>query len=644
VLRIRLVFFVLTSFVTSQKPANILLAQSKDSKVVRGSVTGSDDQSVVAKFNRGEYVAKISDMGLGKQLAGQSSFGFSTLGNTSLANMPSDGSTMVGAGPGSVGWQAPEVMAIRWHTEAQTGRSDSSSGLESFADASPVDVAMSSRTSRSVDIFSLGCIFYSTLIPGSHPFGDWYEREANIMRNKPHTEALKGISEDAYDLITAMISRDPKARPTAEQVCCHPFFWTPQRRLNFLCDISDRLECADAEQSTSELCCLALVKNSLAIERNAAQVVGMAWDKDLDPDLVSNVSRFRTYDPSSVRDCLRLIRNKHHHYDELSAEIKERVGSNPDGLQQYFESRFPGLLMHCYHILREQMTLDDPLAVKYMITPSSKQSNGKENQIPLTSEPASNATPVSREIPLTKQGSSLEGEKEDAQCEFVASLFEEADENEQSSSSLGSDGYIEVSPPCDSDQSPTIEDVTERANDSPVTRPSLIEEPASVSCDTDDIIVWEGSTTAKSLGCRGWFRSDDEWVRKTDLSLRKRNSNIVRCADDPKFRTRLCNHWDVSEGTFCPMRRKSKCVFAHGPVELRVKEGKRNRWGRLVDKNGDNANPRHSGGEDTYGAARSIESVRKEEGKWNTNKSGKGKGKQQGGKKRGNQQTPATRS
>merc|ERR1739841_130185 len=65
------------------------------------------------------------------------------------------------------------------------------------------------------------------------------------------------------------------------------------------------------------------------------------------------------------------------------------------------------------------------------------------------------------------------------------------------------------------------------------------------------------------------------------------------------------------------MKKKSKCVFAHGPAELRVKEGKKNRWGKLVDKNGNNSNPMHSGGEDTYGAASSIERVRKEEGKWN---------------------------
>ena len=216
-------------------------------------------------------------------------------------------------------------------------------------------------------------------------------------------------------------------------------------------------------------------------------------------------------------------------------------------------------------------------------------------------------------------------------------MLEKSDRNEESSSSSDSSFHIKDSDPlCDGSLTLMIQDVTAQTVDTPVVQPSLVEEPTAAAGDTvtDDIIVWEGSTAAKSLGCRGWLRSDDEWIRKTDLSLRKRNNNILRCADDPKFRTRLCNHWDVNQGTFCPMRRKGKCVFAHGPVELRVKEGKRNRWGKLVDENGDNSNPKHSGGEDTYGAARSIETVRKEEGKWNTNKTGKAKGRPQGGKKR----------
>ena len=113
-----------------------------------------------------------------------------------------------------------------------------------------------------------------------------------------------------------------------------------------------------------------------------------------------------------------------------------------------------------------------------------------------------------------------------------------------------------------------------------------------------DVVIWEGSSAAKTGQCRGWMRSEEEWIHR-EKKTKKPDLQLARCAEDGKFRTRLCNHWDESKGTSCPMRKKYKCVFAHGPTELRVKEGKRNRWGKLVDKNGNNSNPRHSGGEDT---------------------------------------------
>ena len=55
------------------------------------------------------------------------------------------------------------------------------------------------------------------------------------------------------------------------------------------------------------------------------------------------------------------------------------------------------------------------------------------------------------------------------------------------------------------------------------------------------------------------------------------------------------------------------------------------RWGKLVDKKGDNSNPFHSGGEDTYLVARSIEVVRIE-GNWNSDKNAKGNRKKKSSK------------
>ena len=348
------------------------------------------NESIYEAFEEGQYVPKISDMGLGKQLMGQSSFGLSTLGNASagLAASGAGGQSkdVAGAGPGSVGWQAPEVMAQRRLPEGRALSmsltrtcSDAGGANPSYdnptgelIDSSPMEVDLPTaavRTSRSVDIFSLGCIFYCTIIPGSHPFGEWYEREANIMKNEPNTIALEKISAEASDLVCSMIARNPKQRPTAAQVCLHPFFWDAGRRLAFLCQLSDRLEATSPTLTDSSDASVQQHTNvdPFLVERNAATVVGTSWDKNLDQGLLSNVSRFRTYDPSSVRDLLRLIRNKYHHFDELPDEVKMRLGPNPTDLITYFERVFPGLVMHCFRVCRDNLAEDDPLVHKFNI-------------------------------------------------------------------------------------------------------------------------------------------------------------------------------------------------------------------------------------------------------------------------------------
>lgn len=670
-------------------------------------------------------------MGLGKQLVGQSSFGLSTLGNASagLAAAGASGQSkdVAGAGPGSVGWQAPEVMAQRRLPEGRalsmsltrtcsdaggacSSQDDPTGGL---VDSSPIEVDLPTaavRTSRSVDIFSLGCIFYCTIIPGSHPFGEWYEREANIMKNEPSTIALEKISVEASDLVCSMIARDPKQRPTAAQVCLHPFFWDAARRLAFLCQLSDRLEATSptlAESTDSSLQRQTNVDPFL-VDRNAATVVGSSWDKNLDEGLLSNVSRFRTYDPSSVRDLLRLIRNKYHHFDELPEDVKLRLGPNPTDLITYFQRLFPGLVMHCFRVCRDNLIKDDPLVLKFCIpskldtmsshaassskplgdgcqaelanisieandasldnkspatSPSTKDADTSENvsyyKVLACTQSSLTATENedSKEMQMIKSTMadnsveekplSLTTEKTLVSAQLLTTLVEKEKGGEDSDITIAD---TTISPRTtrpqkvfqegeDADQiqntsSRTVgasSSITMAAESTSAATLALLSEPTTRSRDNEapatsnaaeGMVIWEGSTAAKTFNCRGWYRSEDEWARRVDSTLRKRDANVTRCATDPKFRTRLCNHWDSSQGTHCPMRRKKKCIFAHGPVELRVKEGKRNRWGKLVDSEGNCSNPKASGGEDTYGAARSIEAMREKEGKWTPNKRG----------------------
>lgn len=593
------------------KPQNILLAlrnrNDKDIKEGQMNRLGrlADEEAwkalVYKAFETNQLVPKISDMGLGKQLTGQSSFGVASIIQPSALN--TENASLVG--PGSVGWMAPEVMALRSRDPPSSFYDQASSSEVPPVNDSSLP-SCNKRTSRSVDIFSLGCIFYCTLLPGLHPFGEWYEREANIMKGKPNTRPLEKISAEAYSLINSMLSRDPRARPTAEEICSHPFFWKPSKRLSFLSDFSDRVE---LQADNLEMNLLVV-----RVETNAAGVIGLAWDKALDSDFISNVSRFRTYDPSSVRDCLRMIRNKYHHFSELPDSVKDKIGSSLDDLLHYFEGKFPLLLMHCYNLCRDILPQNDPLVVKYgiccrafvlesLVNQRTKLINGGSEVTSEVEHNSAPATPEMKSADSLDEGPPCADEVEIVDIMPIPETYETTDAFGE-----GEAASLEKLP---------FSSCSEENGSFPT-----LESPEQVSHDAIplDVVIWEGSSTAKVLNCRGWMRSEEDWRRRTDALLRKRDVNITRCAEDPKFRTRLCNHWDESKGTFCSMRKKNKCIFAHGPVELRVKEGKRCRWGTLVDESGNNNNPFHSGGEDTYGTARSIESMRKEDGQWITDK------------------------
>ena len=299
------------------KPHNILLSASG------GAADAAEGGLVLEEVEQlAAYVCKISDMGVGKLLAlGQSSFGASSFSaglnhqhmglhqqqplqqqqgdaDSSSAGSSSSrnaSSSSVPHGPGSVGWQAPEVMMGRL---ALQGNGDENAGMDvSASNTNSIGIGIgrgggpsSSRRTQAVDIFSLGCVFYTVLVPGAHPFGAWFERERNILTSAPDLSPLK-ISPDAHDLVEAMLQRDPARRPTARMVLGHPFFWDDERRLAFLVDFSDRLE---LEPPDSLLV--------LAVEAGGADVVGRAgWDRRLHKALLEDGSRYRKYDTASVR-------------------------------------------------------------------------------------------------------------------------------------------------------------------------------------------------------------------------------------------------------------------------------------------------------------------------------------------------------
>ena len=81
------------------------------------------------------------------------------------------------------------------------------------------------RCSRSVDLFSLGCLIYYVVTWGAHPFGPRAAREVNILAGRADSSRLADQPE-ARSLISRLLSTVPADRPSIAYTRAHPFFWS----------------------------------------------------------------------------------------------------------------------------------------------------------------------------------------------------------------------------------------------------------------------------------------------------------------------------------------------------------------------------------------------------------------------------------
>ncbi|KAJ3304658.1 bifunctional endoribonuclease/protein kinase ire1 [Kappamyces sp. JEL0829] len=289
----------------------------------------------------------ISDFGLGKRLAdGQSSFH-----NTFVPG---------GGVAGTVGWRAPECL-LAHHAATASSTETSSDGWNDHM-GKRVDISQKSlqtRITKAIDIFSAGCVLYYIASEGQHPFGERFSREMNILKGNFRLQHFDGNDKESLlkDLIRRMISKDPAKRPSAEAILRHPYFWTQSQQLNFLQDISDRLETEPRDPQSP------LLK---LLERQSNKIIGRDWLSKVNRSVLDSMSKYRKYDGSSVQDLLRALRNKKHHYQDLPEQAKKELGSLPDGFLRYFTSRFPNLLVSMVAFVESHAELvNDPLFAQY---------------------------------------------------------------------------------------------------------------------------------------------------------------------------------------------------------------------------------------------------------------------------------------
>ncbi|PON33104.1 Serine/threonine protein kinase [Parasponia andersonii] len=251
--------------------------------------------------------AKLSDMGISKRLPGDRS-----------------SITQNVTGYGSSGWQAPEQL-------------------------------LHQRQTRAVDLFSLGCVLFFCVTGGKHPYGDCIERDVNIVNDRKDLFLVENMPE-VVDLFTRLLDPNPDLRPRAMDVLHHPFFWSSEMRLSFLRDTSDRVELEDRESDSQLL---------NVLESTATVALNGKWDEKLETAFLNNIGRYRRYKYDSIRDLLRVIRNKLNHYRELPQEIQELLGPVPEGFDSYFSSRFPRLLIEVYKVMHKHCK-EEEFFLKYV--------------------------------------------------------------------------------------------------------------------------------------------------------------------------------------------------------------------------------------------------------------------------------------
>lgn len=264
--------------------------------------------------------------------------------------LPENASTLIDptSNAGTCGWKAPELISQPKDASSNNGHSNMSQPNDSQSSANG---GSSQGVKRAADIFSLGCLFFWVLTGGSHPFDDkegWVMmRELNIKKNNlqnMHKLDLGSDSEEPMQLITAMLAHRPEDRPTAKEIKSHPFFWDAEKRLAFLCDVSDHFEHEPRDPPSHHLDIL---------ENWAEDVLGGDFLRRLDRAFIDTLGKQRKYTGARMLDLLRALRNKKNHYEDMPEDVKKRVGALPDGYLLYWTSRFPKLLMACYWVVRD---------------------------------------------------------------------------------------------------------------------------------------------------------------------------------------------------------------------------------------------------------------------------------------------------
>ena len=169
---------------------------------------------------------------------------------------------------------------------------------------------------------------------GKHPFGEEPDRIRNLIDGNP-VYLSKLIDPAAKDLISWMLSHDPKDRPSAVQALKHPYLQPAKEQFKMLCEVGNQREVKSGD------------KNSNVVQELNADLTD--WITKIKPDVIEYLStdlltgKTCKYG-SSWTECLRLIRNVNEHWYDRPRPMPQPMAFYLVGDPQvYFLTLFPNL-------------------------------------------------------------------------------------------------------------------------------------------------------------------------------------------------------------------------------------------------------------------------------------------------------------
>lgn len=224
---------------------------------------------------------KIADFGLSKKLG------------------TVQGSSVLHSNAGSRFWMAPELLLSTGHLQ------------HTYAS----------------DMFASGLIMHYMLAERRHPFqgsisygclsiADWNAVETNI--SKGNKTLSPDLSAEGKDVVALLLSHNSEDRPLASDALKHPFFWSQDKKVRFVCAVANQSEIG-AFGGFGTL----PTPVELEIQTNLATMFKPSWDS-LFPAVYAEMTsslRGRRYDTSSGVHLVRFIRNAYAHVSDRSRPI-----------------------------------------------------------------------------------------------------------------------------------------------------------------------------------------------------------------------------------------------------------------------------------------------------------------------------------